>query len=55
MYLFMSWVYPFTKYLPNLRKMLQHMAVFSFVWRDPGVSLKGQISRLPEQPCLLYA
>ena len=25
------------------------------VWRDPGVSLKGRISRLPEQPCWLYA
>ena len=24
-------------------------------WRDSGVSLKGQISRLPEQPCWLYA
>ena len=23
--------------------------------RDPGVSLKGRISRLPEQPCWLYA
>ena len=25
------------------------------VWRDPGVSLKGQTSRLPGQPCWLYA
>ena len=25
------------------------------VWRDPGVSLKGRISRLPGQPCWLYA
>ena len=29
--------------------------VFFFVWRDPGVNVKGQISRLPEQPCWLYA
>ena len=28
---------------------------FFLVWRDPGVSLKGRISRLPEQPCWLYA
>ena len=25
------------------------------VWRDPGVSLTGKISRLPEQPRCLYA
>ena len=24
---------------------------FFLVWRDPEVSLKGRISRLPEQPC----
>ena len=24
---------------------------FLLVWRDSGVSLKGQICRLPEQPC----
>ena len=30
--------------------------VFSYLpRRDSGVSLKGQISSLPEQPCWLYA
>ena len=30
--------------------------IFFLVWRDSGgVSLKGQISRLSEQPCWLYA
>ena len=28
---------------------------FFLVWRDTGVSLKGLISRLPEQPCWFYA
>ena len=30
-------------------------AHFFLVWRDPGVRLKGRISRLPEQPCWIYA
>ena len=30
-------------------------SLFSLVWRDSGVSLKGQISRVPAQQCLLYA
>ena len=33
---------------------LDYSILFFLVWRDPGVSLKGRISRLPEQPFWLY-
>ena len=29
--------------------------IYILVGRDPGVSLKGRIFRLPEQPCWLFA
>ena len=44
---------------PTFSQMWVHALVevlaFFLVVRDPGVSLKGRISRLPEQPCWLYA
>ena len=38
--------------IPFLRESVLNSTLFG---RDSGVSLKGQISRLPEQSCLLYA
>ena len=40
-------------FLLNIYFLVYNIHVFFLVWRDSGVSLNGQISRLPEQPCWL--
>ena len=40
---------------PSIDRLVPFMAgFFVLAWRDPGFSIKGQISRLPQQPCWLY-
>ena len=41
--------------LPGTERKKEKTQWAHLVWRDPWVSLKGQISRLLEQPCWLYA